>query len=545
MKRLLSLVLSMIVIFTPVSKVSALGGYEGGIYRKTHNNAANYTYEEVSFVTGNPAILKGTVTIKDVDEKKEDEKLQKEIQKIRRDQKKLNSKVNKNNKNKNKNKNNNGNNKNQKKDTENKPVLKQDPIPEPRIQQIIELKGGKISQNYNLQGTDSQGKAITLSRDVQIELNYKYYQGQRITTTKVTGYSETITTPDNVFTLNQDLSEITESEVTDRKPAIRYNAGNASFHKVFDANDNGKMIIEMDSRNAGYDEYWGATETKTLNYTINTYDIPNPVSGTYQVKVSKNTNKDFGYSENDPMRISFSGGYFITEKHHSAMEYNYDINNVEGRGNLELENTPEVKRLFAPVLVDIKEHYAEEEAKFITALGGFDPAKKNFLPASPISREEFARAILYSSGLFNKEDEKQKVLRQEIFSDVKRNNPNYKFIQKIVEKEMMIGRDGNKFEPKEPITRIEAIAILTNSLGLEKFIPNGIYQAGFQDEGAIPSWAHEAAYIAGEIGLVEKGGYINPNEYLTKADAAEMLARYTNYMINDLKEDYMYGQLNY
>lgn len=543
MKRLVSLVLSTVILFTPCMEVKALGLYEGGIYRQTHNNASSYQYEEVSFVTGSPAILKGTVTIKDVDKKKEEKDLEKAIQKLIRDQKKTDAKVNRNDKN-NRNNRNDRNNRNRNNNQAQVQNENEDPIPQPRIQQVINLKGGKVSQTYDLSGVDAMGRAVTIQRSVQIEPNYEYYQDQRITSTKITGYSETITTPDNIFVLNEELSEITESEVTDRKPAIQYNAGNAAFYKVFDCEENGKLIIQMDSRSAGYDQYWGDTSTKTLNYTINTYNIKD-VNGTYQVKVSKNTNKDFGYSENDPMRISFDGGYFLTEQNHSAMEYTYDINQVKGRGSLELQNNPEIKRLFAPVLIDMQGHYAEEDAKIITALGGFDPAKKNFLPASLISREEFARAILYSSGLFTKDEKENKVLRQEVFSDVRKNDPNYKFIQKVVESELMIGRDGNKFEPKEPITRIEAMAILANSLGLEKFIPNGVYSTGFQDENLIPGWAFESAYIAQAIGLVEKGGYLNPNEYLTKSDAAEMLTGYTNYMINDLKEDYMYGTLNY
>lgn len=555
MKKITTIILSLLILASNTIPAMALGMYEAGIYRKTNNNSQSLQYEEVSLVTGYPAILKGTVTIRGIDKEKEENDLEKAIQKIEKDQAKLNANVARQDRTRQNNEQN-----------QMQPIAK-DPIPAPRINQVIELKGRNITQSYELHGVDSKGNEVNITRDVTITPYYEYYQGQKIATAKITKYSENMEAAGKQYTLNEDLSEISESTVTDRKPAIEYYAGNSTFYKVFDVvggEESERLIIQMDSRSAGYEQYWGATQSKTFNYTINTYGSagagqgeneerpgfkprgynPMGVNGTYTVKIANNTNKDFGYSENDPMRISFDGGYFIAEQNHSALEYTYDVNSTQGRGNLEFQNNPSVKRLFAPVLTDMQGHWAEESVKIITSLGGFDPAKRIFLPASSISREEFARAILYSSGLFNDES-KDTRLKPEIFSDVRRNDPSYQYIKKIVEKEIMIGRDENKFEPKEPITRMEAISIMTNSLGLEKFIPNGSYSTGFLDEYSIPHWAYESAYIAQAIGLVEKGGYLNPNQYISKAEACELLARYMSYMINDLKEDYMYGTLNY
>lgn len=87
----------------------------------------------------------------------------------------------------------------------------------------------------------------------------------------------------------------------------------------------------MDGKSSGYDEFWGSTETKIMNYTItteqeaatnntsnnnndnnnnnngnnNTNNNNNTnavVNGTYTVKTSQNTIKDLIYSENDPKK---------------------------------------------------------------------------------------------------------------------------------------------------------------------------------------------------------------------------------------------------
>lgn len=565
MKKIIAVVLALTMSLIPALPINAVGGYEPGIYRKTNNESDTMHYEEVSFITGVPAIVSGTVQITFPDKVKEKQNLEKELDKrikaAEREQARLNRTNAKTNRNTNKNANNiNGQNVQLKED---------DPIPPPRIKDKITLKGGTVTEDYQLKGTDANGAEIVINRTVSIDLTYEYYKNQKITTAKVTGYDETINAGGVIYTLNQDLSEISESTVTDIRPAIEYEAGNSNFNKVFQSGEgpNAPMIIlQMDGKSSGYDEYWGSTNAKTLNYTIKSYNtggeqagqnkaVYNPpnydamgVNGSYTVKVSTNTNKDISYSENDPNKISFRGGYLITENNHSAMEYSYDINGTKGSGNVEFESSPQIKRLFAPVYTDMQGHWAEGSSKLISALGGFELEHRNFLPSAPISRAEFARAIVFSSGIIeNDKNSKNKPsrLKKEIFSDVRINDPYYDYIKVAVENEIMIGREQNKFEPREPITRMEAIAILTNGLGLDVFIPNGQFSTGLQDEGAIPDWGYDSAYIAQAIGLIEPGGYVRPNEYLTKAEATVLLERYINYMMEDLKEDYMYQQINY
>jgi len=520
-KKLKTLMFSTMFVMSNFAFTSnASGIYDGGIYKQTNNESKVYQYEELTFVTGQPVVLKGTLTRTKVDKSKEDELLQKAISKAKKSQKKGKS--------------------SNSQDTSDIHVT---------------YNGTKISEKYSL-----SGGGVTLTRDLSITPKNEYNNGQIIQKNEVSKIRETITLSGTSYTLDNNLSEVSDSAVIDKKPAIDYYAGNFNFNKVYKST-NGTLTIQMDGKSAGYDNFWGSTSTKTMDYTINT--VPNettnnttdnnkqssvPVNGTYSVKLSQNTTKELIYSENDPKKISFAGGYIVTSQNNAALEYTYDINGDTGKGQLENQNTPSITRLFAPVITDIQGHYAQEAIKIIASMNGFDISKKMILPNAPISRDEFARAVVVTSGLYNNNADKKKtsyILKEELFSDVKTKDPMYNYVKKAVDSKLMIGRDDNKFEPKNPITKAEAIKILTDSLGLDSLIPNGKFSVGYEDQSNIPPWAYDNVFIAQKIGLIEKGGALHPNEQLTKSDASEMLLRYIEYMTGDLKEDFMTNILNY
>lgn len=521
-KKVKTLILSTMFVMSSSAFISnASGIYDGGIYKQTNNESKVYQYEELTFVTGQPVVLKGTLTRTKIDKLKEDSLLQKAISKAKKSSKKDKSS-----------------------NSQNSNDIH------------VTYNGTKISEKYSL-----SGGGITLSRDLTISPKNEYQNGQIVQKNEVSKIRETINMSGTSYTLDSNLSEVSDSVVIDKKPAIDYYAGNFNFNKVYNSSK-GTLTIQMDGKSAGYDNFWGSTNTKTMDYTINTVpkeDAGNnktdnntkanvAINGTYSVKLSQNTTKELIYSENDPKKISFAGGYIVTSQNNAALEYTYDINGDTGKGQLENQNTPSITRLFAPVITDIQGHYAQEAIKIVASMNGFDLSKKMILPNAPISRDEFARAVVVTSGLYNNNADKKKssyILKEELFSDIKTKDPMYNYVKKAVDSKLMIGRDDNKFEPKNPITKAEAIKILTDSLGLDSLIPNGKFSVGYQDQSQIPSWAYDNVFIAQKIGLIEKGGALHPNEQLTKADASEMLLRYIEYMTGDLKQDYMTNILNY
>lgn len=77
-----------------------------------------------------------------------------------------------------------------------------------------------------------------------------------------------------------------------------------------------------------------------------------------------------------------------------------------------------------------------------------------------------------------------------------------------------------RFEPQAPITRAEAMTILSRILDIESFT-----ETAFADNDEIPQWAYEAVNRLVSVGVVK--GYndntIRPNALITRAEGASML----------------------
>ena len=70
-KKIKTMILSTMFILSSSAFISnASGIYDGGIYKQTNNESKVYQYEELSFVTGQPVVLKGTLTRTNIDKAK-------------------------------------------------------------------------------------------------------------------------------------------------------------------------------------------------------------------------------------------------------------------------------------------------------------------------------------------------------------------------------------------------------------------------------------------------------------------------------------------
>jgi hypothetical protein len=102
------------------------------------------------------------------------------------------------------------------------------------------------------------------------------------------------------------------------------------------------------------------------------------------------------------------------------------------------------------------------------------------------------------------------------------------------------------FKGSEPLTRSEAIAIMIRALGLQFMAPAPPYRTSFVDDAAIQEWAKDYIYIANEIGLVNgtAEGYINPNRWVRKDEAAGLINNLINHMKDYITYDYREKILN-
>ncbi|AOY78257.1 hypothetical protein BJL90_06195 [Clostridium formicaceticum] len=225
-----------------------------------------------------------------------------------------------------------------------------------------------------------------------------------------------------------------------------------------------------------------------------------------------------------------------------------------GTSSFTLDTNPENKRLTIPALRDISGHWAEGDILFLASLEAFYPNNVNFGPSLPMSRGEFARALGVVMGI---EKEEQPTVRTRavrtveeppsIFVDVPKENPNQKYIEAVYERGVMRGVGQDHFMPNQGITKAEATVAIIKALGFEGLAPIQQYTTGYRDDGAVPLWAKDAVYLARELKVVQgdNNGYFQPNRNLTKAEGAEILVNLVNYLQQDIRYDYRERILNY
>ncbi|MBP2027124.1 hypothetical protein J2Z35_000918 [Acetoanaerobium pronyense] len=388
----------------------------------------------------------------------------------------------------------------------------------------------------------------TLSRNLSLRTSIEDTGDQLIERTEVATFKESITIEGTTYEADLDTSEFTQSIVTQIKPAVDYFSGNMSFRKRYTSDDEDNITIQMEGTTVGYEQAWGATETRTMDYHVSSNRSNGP-SGTYSVMSSHNITRDLEYIPNQPTQISFRGGYMISEKEESKIQYNYDMNGRRGNNSFTLGNNPTFERLYVSNLRDMGGHWAQESVSLLASLGAIEPKAMYFGPSLPMSRAEFAKAVAVASDIAEEmqTSTRRRTVEPALFFDTEVEDENYRYIKTVATKGIMSGVGENRFEPDGHLTKAQAATIMINALGFSGLAPTGAYMTGFRDDYAIPFWARDSVYLAREIGLASgtANNYFQPDKTLTRAEAAALLHNYIMYLTYEMREDYRERILNY
>lgn len=499
MKKIVTLIITAILIFTAMPNYAVLNnaGFEGGIHRNERDTKKTKEYKEMLFITGKPILLQGTIEIK------ESEK--------------------------------------------------------------------KLTYKYELSSKD---KSITMKRNIDLarEIDDNTYHRQTIEVNNITKYKETITINEDGGKTTYELTDyqLHNSTIDDNQPVATYYQGSWGGTKVYTINKTeGKITEEITGDIYGYDHYWGGTETQKIHRDIThaTADSDgkkNEWYGYVDIDVSFNRTKKMEYFDNLPYQTSFDGGYTLTEQDETVMKYSYTLPVISssgavnskrkniGEGVERFDTLPTQQKLFIPKFEDIKGNWAEWDIKRLAGLHVIDGTKKHFGPGLNMKRSDFAKWIVLAMDLAQEEETSRWTSRKQeekpdLFADISGEYPDYKYIKAIKEKEIMSGVGDNKFLPEGNLTRAEAITIVIRSLGLERLAPNPPFTTRFRDDNKIPLWAKKSIYIADQIGIARgtSDGYIYPDEYMTKAEAATFINRFITYLQEDMKKSYRENLLNY
>ncbi|MED4454502.1 S-layer homology domain-containing protein [Metabacillus fastidiosus] len=398
----------------------------------------------------------------------------------------------------------------------------------------------KVTTTYQFTLTNGTNNSNKLNRSISFEttLSKREDKGQTTSETKIKSYSEKVTI--NKTTYSLDDYQFSQSSVIDNRPASDYYSGNVVGRKIYKVNKDELITVHVNGRNVGYKNFWGATETQLIDYEI----ISNRGRAYITSRVSDSKSKTLHYEPHDPVLSSFTGGHIETIRSGIIGEYTYDIPYGSGKGTIELskENVPSIKRLIVPKFRDLAKHPAKSEIERLYSLGIFDESSKFFSPNTTMTRYDFMVGVLKAINLRVLEEpqkNKQVVPKKSIYKDMNVKDPNYLLIENAVKKGVITGATNGYFKPKDPITRVQAAAILVSALGMEDRAPNPGYQLSFVDKKDIPNWAKDSVYVAEGIGLMtDRNNYFKPNEKMTRAQASQLLIVFLNFLENDLKKNY-------
>lgn len=285
--------------------------------------------------------------------------------------------------------------------------------------------------------------------------------------------------------------------------------------------------------------------------------------GNAQHRFSNRRSSTFEYVNNEVQNISFHGGLLKSDNTENFLHYSYNLpkpggknsERVKGEGDLNTYRFEDSTRLISPKFSDVKDHWARESVFKLSSLEAFVP-DNFFYPDNYITREQFAKAIVNTVSYLPAETREQikkeliKLKRPNakplVFSDIKRDSPYYLYIEKVKELGLMKGEGSGQFLPTRPLTRAEAITIMIRALGIDTMAPALPYSTGFTDDAKIPIWAKDAVYMASRTGIV--GGYpdgsVRPLSLMTRAEAAVMLDALIEHLRSEITVDYREKLLN-
>lgn len=181
---------------------------------------------------------------------------------------------------------------------------------------------------------------------------------------------------------------------------------------------------------------------------------------------------------------------------------------------------------------DVRNHWAQRDIEFIAARGAVKPSSQ-FKPDTAITRAEFVTFLVKSIGLPLYEQDNSS------YTDVDDDYWAYDYIETALRAGIVTGVSRTKFQPDRTITREEAAIILVRAANLKTLKQQELNKilSSFKDGDGISYWAKTdvATAVKSKILNGSAAGTFMPQNNTTRAQAAAMIARLTEYVNKNLR----------
>ena len=400
---------------------------------------------------------------------------------------------------------------------------------------------------------DSKGKRITtftyslknengdsLKRNITYEADVKQYIliGQTVQNGTVTKVSEEMQIDGIKYKLLD--YQFSNGITIDNRPASDYYAGNIIATKTYEKeqsrNRKERIVVNITSKNEGYTNFWGSTETQI---TTHKFQFANGKEGVVENRISSNKSRTLNYQENSASLSSFPGGYVVNSQASMVSQYKYDFGNGEQIVTANKDYTPVIERLPVPKFRDTANHFAQDEIEKLYSLGVYDEDLEYFNPSLSMNRYDFTISIGKAINL-RVFEEPLKNDTTRLFKDVARTEKDYQYLVSAFNKGVIKGISSTHFNPEGTLTREQAATIMIRSLGLEGRVQDSHLLLKYSDRNQVSDYAKASVIEATRIGLMQgnTNGQFNPKGKLSRAEAAIVVSRFLDYLNSDLKNNY-------
>lgn len=497
--RITASILLAVILLSPVTASAVEGsmGYEGGISVEDTIEKGKYLYSEMLFITGEPVLLTGELTIKKSD--KNDIVTSTYTYKLE--------------------------------NTDNNITMNRVVIYTTTRETKI---NGQIIETTKLSRVPTEVISIG---GTTYRLNSASYTQSMITDPKAAiNYHTGEFSEKKVYTTGTGSADPDTVTVT-------ISGRTYAYDQYWSSTETQKLIITVESEKKSQDapsKWGGSAEITVSSATQRQIDYienePYHISfnGGYVQKVWKGSTLDY------------NARFPEFDKNGLPTDYLKTYNDTHS-----LSTPIELSRLMVPDIKHLNGYWAEEPISILLGLEIIPGTGENYKTGRFITRREFVALLVNAikeipsdpdvrTTISARKTTSKKAPEISPFRDISPGDLYYEEIKTAYQKGITSGNGNGNFGPNLYITRAEAIKMIVSALGLENLAPFPAASTPFTDNDIIPAYARNAVTVANTLGIVEPDqlGAFNPNKRLTNEDAAILIYDLITYMGDELIKDY-------
>ncbi len=403
---------------------------------------------------------------------------------------------------------------------------------------------GSYSESYSISATNTEFTG-TLERSLAFTTYFRVIEGefkkQVVTSSVLSNWSEDITIGDTTYTLDEEMSSFTMAGVTDMTPGVDYFETSLSYVARYLDGDGQGVLLSASGSNYGYSQPWSKIETQSRDIEIS-YDSDEAMALAANIESVLEAKKTIYYDETEPYPISFDGTYNQRMERQGTLTYEILTNHPElseedYNGSVVVHSANQIEKLPIPEGLDfIEGEWSEDDFKKLYSMEVLTDVPHQGMQYEAMSRGDFIKALCNAMNIdispFEESDEI-------IFGDVQPDNPLYPYIMAAYEHKLIKGTGAN-FDLDRPINREEAFVVYIRIIGLERLGVTESPETPFVDDDDISSWAKKEIMAGYRLGIIQGSttGYVYPQQWISKAEAAAIINRLIDYLRDDIGQDY-------